>query len=157
MNITDKTRFTNLRVASTEDSTLGIFYADLVPIGFVIEDEHREIKVKGETRIPQGEYKLGIRKEITPLTQRYRDKFNWFDKHIELLNVPGFTGIYIHVGNFESDTEGCQVIGFDASTIDGEFRNKNSTAFYKMFYEKVYPLLENGANLYYQIIDKDEF
>ena len=155
MNITSKSKLTNIRVASTNDSTLGILYIDNVPQGFVIEDEHREVKVKGETRIPAGAYKLGIRKDITPMTQKYRDKYYWFDKHIELLDVPNFTGVYIHIGNFENNTEGCQIIGFDASTSRGEFRNKQSTLMFKMLYEKLYPLLENGANIYYEIIDRD--
>jgi hypothetical protein len=157
MKITKDTRFTNNRVASTTDSTLGIFYIDNTPVGFVIEDEPRAVKLKGETRIPSGVYTLGIRKELTPLTKKYRAKFRWFEYHIELLNVENFTNIYIHIGNFEKDTAGCQIIGFDASTIEGEFRNKNSTAFYQMFYQKVYPLLKQGVNLQYQIIDKDEF
>lgn len=157
MQINYNSRLTNVRVASTKNSTLGIFYVDNTPEGFVIEDEKREIKIKGETRIPAGIYRLGIRKELTPLTQRYRELYDWFEYHIELLNVEGFTGIYIHVGNFETDTDGCQIIGFDASTINGDFRNKNSLAFYKAFYEQIYPLLKNGAEMYYTIIDKDEF
>lgn len=157
MKITPTTRITNIRVASTSDSTMGILYADNEPIGFVVEDEYREIKVKGETRIPAGTYKLGIRKVLSPLTQKYRDRYSWFKYHIELLNVENFTNILIHIGNTEKDTMGCQVVGTSSVIYNGEYGVGKSTLFFKELYQKLYPLLENGATIYYTIIDKDDF
>lgn len=156
MNFTKNSMFMNKRVDSTDDSTLGILYADGKPICFVIEDEYREEKVSGETRIPQGSYWLEIRREVTPLTQKYRDKYTWFEYHIEVMNVKGFTGIYFHVGNFEGDTAGCQIIGYDAGiTDDNEFRNINSGVCYEEFYKELYPILDKGAKIPYTIINLD--
>lgn len=145
----------NTRVASTKESTLGILYMNKVPRGFVIEDEHREKKVMSETRIPAGKYDIKYRNSVTNLTEKYRRKYKWFNFHLELQNVPNFTGIYIHIGNTEKHTAGCQVIGYDASTSKGEFINKQSTAFFMQFYKEVCAALDKGEKVTYEIIDKD--
>lgn len=144
----------NQRSYHTKDSTLGILVVNGIPFGFVIEDEPRLVKVKGQTRIPAGRYKLVLRKEDTPLTLKYRKKFPWFKYHIELENVPDFTGIYIHIGNTEKDTDGCQVIGMSAHISGGQFVNSESTSCFMSFYQVIYPLLEAGEEVYYTIIDE---
>lgn len=63
-------------------------------------DEINKIKVHGKTAIPTGRYQLII------------SFSNRFQKYLpELLNVPGFAGIRWHAGNFEVDTDGCQLQG----------------------------------------------
>ena len=151
MEINDNDTFTNKWVANTEDSTLGILYHNNTPIGFIIEDEPREEKIMGETRIPEGLRKLKINFAKTPLTIKYQNRFPWFKHHIEIESVEGFTNVYIHIGNTEKDTAGCQVIGKLAAISDGEFINKESTLLYKEFYESVYPALLDGDTIYYNI------
>lgn len=144
----------NKRVDNTNDSTLGILKLDDVNIGFVIEDEHRDKKVRGETRIKAGIYDLKILKLDTPLTLKYRAKYPWFKYHIELNNVPQFIGVYVHIGNFESSTDGCQIIGTDAAiTANGEFRNKYSTVMFKKWYLATYKALEEGKEVFWKITD----
>lgn len=143
----------NKRVDHTEETTLGIMKIGHKPIGFVIEDEPRAVKVKGETRIPAGSYKFGIRKVDSPLTLRYRERFDWFKYHIELLDVPGFDYVYVHVGNDEGDTDACQVIGYNAHVRNFDYVNSQSVDMYKDFYDLVYPLLEKGNEVIYKIID----
>lgn len=147
------------RASHTNESTLAVLWVNEKPFGFVIEDEPREVKVKGETRIKALRYKLGIKKELTPLTMRYRKRFSWFKHHIELVNVPDFTNVYVHVGNDEGDTDACQVIGCNAH-IDAkaEFRNSESVKLYKKFYELVYPILERGdEDVYWIIYNENEY
>ena len=59
-------KFEVQRFSSQSDSTLGILF-DVTDgrkfLCFTLEDEAREVKVKGETRIPAGTYKLKLRKE----------------------------------------------------------------------------------------------
>jgi hypothetical protein len=41
-------------------------------------------------------------------------------EHYEVLNVPGRTGIFIHPGNFYTDSEGCILLGLAESDINGD-------------------------------------
>jgi len=141
----------NQRIGTGNDSTLGALYIDGKLSAFVVEDEDRAEKLKGETRIPAGRYKLVVRKSLSPLTEKYRNRFGWFSYHIMLEDVPGFEYIYIHVGNFESETEGCQLIGLSGNIVNGEFSNSNSVKAYEEFYKEVYPRLERGEDVFYTV------
>lgn len=87
----------------TEASTIGELYVDGVRECFVLEDRYRpppEAKVPGATCIPVGRYEVRI---------THSPKFN---RDLPLLvDVPGFSGVRIHPGNFASDTEGCLLPG----------------------------------------------
>ncbi len=144
----------NKRIGVLGNATAGLLSVDNKPFGFVIEDIPRDTKVKGKTRITAGRYPLKLKEAITPLTLRYRQRYGWFDKHIELQDVPGFSNVYIHIGNFAEDTDGCQVIGLDLTIHKGSYANKQSTKCYKAFYQKVYDALKAGEEVYYTIIDE---
>lgn len=64
-------------------------------------------KIPGETAIPKGTY---------PLILDMSNRFGKIMPHI--LNVEGFSGIRIHSGNSEHDTEGCILLGWGV-TKDG--------------------------------------
>ena len=97
-----------VRDPSTDAGTFGKIYADGAAGWDSMEDRVREVagqpvsqwKVKGETAIPRGRYRV----VITPSTRFKRDL-------PLLLNVPGFEGIRIHPGNTQEDTEGCILPG----------------------------------------------
>lgn len=150
----------NKRLAHTSNSSLGLLSLSSMSniFGFIIEDEPREEKVIGETRIPAGRYKLGIRREDTPLTKKHRQsKYykGWFEYHIEVLEVPNFSDIYFHIGNNEFHTGGCQ-IGSKKPFINNEkeFACMDSTHMIKEFYFIVYPKLEAGEDVFYTVIDE---
>ncbi len=87
------------RIKSDDESTLSTVYLDGAFQCIGLEDEYREDKVPGETRIPAGKYRMGLRTE-GGMTQRYAKKFA--GTHVgmlHVLDVIGFTYIYIHVGN----------------------------------------------------------
>ena len=146
----------NTRIAKDNESTLGLLTVNGKKFSFVIEDEERDVKVKGETRISAGIYPIKFRKELTPLTQKYRAKYSWFTYHLKLQDVPDFTSVYIHIGNFESNTDACQVIGNKAG-FDGNnhFRNFESTDNFKRLYLIISEALNNGEKVTYEIIDRD--
>lgn len=89
----------------TADATLSTVTVDGLTFGFCVEDEDRGleaggVKVRAETAIPIGRYKLA------PTWS------NRFKREMLLVHdVPGFQGIRVHPGNSEADTEGCLLLG----------------------------------------------
>src|SRR5688572_15576827 len=105
------------RFSDNRSSTIGLLFKKGIPFPFecyTLEDEFRESKVSGETRIPAGTYKIVLQKNETPKTLQYRKKYPWFKHHVMIENVPGFVGIYIHIGNDDKDTDGCLLLGDSA-------------------------------------------
>ena len=98
-----------------------------------LEDGKREHKIYGETAIPAGVYKLELRTGGNT-TKRYAKRYP--DMHrgmVHLLEVPGFSWIYVHVGNYPSDTLGCILVGTRAGD-DAIYGSRNA-------YEAIYPIL----------------
>lgn len=146
------------RFAHAPDYTCGIYFAfdKCYPDAFILEDEYRDIKVPGETRIPAGWYKIVFNKQLTPLTIKYREKYSWFTWHIMLENVKGFTGVYMHIGNTDENTDACLLMGdicdITPPTPDGLITE--STASFRRFYQRISPILDaETEDVYINIID----
>lgn len=117
---------------------------------FTLEDEYRVRKIQKETRIPAGNYKLGLRTE-GPLHQKYLRRFpEMHQGMIHILDVPNFKYIYIHTGNDDEDTEGCVLVG---DSVKGGYVS-NSVITYRKIYP---PIVENILKqpIYINIIDHD--
>jgi hypothetical protein len=102
-----------LRIDSQENVTIGGLYL-LAPrkfLCFTLEDEARDVKVAGETRIPAGRYQIKLRTE-GQFHQRYSMRFPSFHRGmLWLQDVPNFEYILIHIGNGGDDTAGCVLVG----------------------------------------------
>jgi len=136
------------------ESTLDLLFWNGRWFCYALEDEARDVKVAGETRIPRAMYTLGIREEVTPLTKKYRNRFEWFEFHIEILDVPNYDYVYMHIGNDADDTEACVLVGDDANNNNvGEGYIKNSTKAFERFYKMVYPKLKAGEMILIELQD----
>ncbi len=125
-----------VRNKSTDDATLSTVYINDKFECFGLEDEHREDKIAGETRIPAGKYKITVR-DVGGFHGRYSRKFPSFHQGmLWVRDVPGFEYILIHIGNTEKDTAGCLLVGQNANT-SGELSVGSSTRAYKKLYSKV--------------------
>jgi len=131
------------RRVSDHDATLSLIYIDGVFECFGLEDEYREDKIPAETRIPQGLYDIGVRKE-GGFDSRYFRKFNFHRGMLHVLNVPNFEYILIHIGNTDRNTAGCLLLGGGANTL-GELTVASSRIAYKAFYNKVIESAIAGA------------
>ena len=118
-------------------------------LAYTLEDEQRDTKVLGETRIPNGIYNLGLRK-VGGYHARYTKRF----PHIHIgmlhvLDVPGFEYILIHCGNTDEHTAGCLLVGDSQEnnqiTKDG-FIGKSTQA-YKRIYPRIAEALECGEEV----------
>jgi len=140
--VTEPVNFLVLRYSSQNESTLGLLFRieneKREWICYTLEDEYRTIKWAEETRIPAGRYRLALR-DYGDHHRRYRRKFP--DIHmgmIEMLNVPGFTDILLHIGNRADDTAGCLLVGDTAEeNVTSEGRIGSSTSAYL----RVYPII----------------
>ena len=99
-------RLTVIRDTRGDTFTLGKLYINNQYFCETLEDRDRELekggtKIKGQTCIPLGNYEVEL--SMSPR----------FKKVLPLIkDVPGFTGIRIHAGNTDADTEGCLLVGY---------------------------------------------
>ena len=151
-----------IRFSSGTDSTNGILFETIQQgneidgifkqtkfLAYTLEDEQRNEKVFGETRIPNGTYKLGLRK-----VGGYHAKYSKRVPHIHIgmihvLDVPGFEYILIHCGNTDEHTAGCLLVGDSQEnnqiTADG-FIGKSTQA-YKRIYPRIAEAIECGEDV----------
>lgn len=125
------------RILGTDDATLSYITIDDEFECFGLEDEYREVKVAGETRIPAGCYDVKVR-TVGGFHNRYKRKFP--DIHqgmLQLMNVPGFDFILIHIGNTDDDTAGCILVGAGANTVGNHPMITHSAIAYRALYSKV--------------------
>lgn len=105
-------KLTLTRRASKGHCTIGRLHIDGAFACATLEDEVREIdgqpvstwKIKGKTAIPQGVYRVSL--EYSP---------TFGADTLTIHDVPGFTGIRMHAGNTADDTEGCPLLGMQAT------------------------------------------
>ena len=125
-------------------ATIGMMLVDGEFECFTVEDTYREVKIKGETCIPAGEYEIKLRNE-GGMTGRYAKKYPFHKGMLHLQNVPNFKYVYIHTGNNASHTEGCILLnaGVDSERMTG---SKSRVAYVKM-YHKVLKALANNETV----------
>lgn len=138
-----------LRYPSEKDWTLSEFYILGVLFGYGVEDEYREVKVPGETRIPAGVYEIHLTDSPTfsksyyvsrrtgELSRVQSEEFDTAHKLVTLKNVPGFERVLVHPGNTDDDSRGCYIIGSEIGVI----KNQKGVLGSRKKYEQVYPIM----------------
>lgn len=130
MNITIK------RIFKGDKYTIGKLYVNGIYECDTLEDTDRGLtedsplseiqskKVYGETAIPTGTYKI----DMNTVSLKFKDR-SWAKfcggKLPRLIDVPGYSGVLIHVGNKPADTLGCILVG--DNKIKGQVINSTST------------------------------
>lgn len=100
------------RQPSQGGATIGKLSIDGLFACYVLEDEIREVpgqtvsewKIKGQTAIPAGEYRVTL-----------EDSARFGPDTMTINDVPGFQYIRMHAGNTSADTEGCPLLGMRAT------------------------------------------
>ena len=122
------------RFSSQSNSTLGmLFDVTSTPkfLCYTLEDEFREVKVSGETRIPFGTYNITLRTE-GGFNKRYTDKFGAdFNKGM----------LWVR----DSQTQNITKNGFIGSSTDA----------YKRVYPQIADVLVNGGEVCITYVDYD--
>mgnify|MGYP003138968378 CR=1 FL=1 len=153
-----------VRFSSESDSTNGILFDSSNKLDgrkflcYTLEDEKRKSKVRGETRIPSGSYKIKVR-EVGGFHSKYKKRFG--DTHrgmLHVTNVPGFEYILIHCGNTDEHTAGCLLVGDSQENnqiIKNGFIGKSTQA-YKRIYDYIMTAIEGGEEVNITYIDFDD-
>ena len=151
-----------LRFSSQGDSTSGLLFSEdetgLSFMCYTLEDENRVLKVRGETRVPAGTYKIELRAE-GGFHQRYNKKYGKMHKGmLHVTNVPNFEYILIHTGNTDEHTAGCLLVGDSQENnviIKDGFVGKSVNA-YKRIYPNIAKALEKGEDVSIEYVDYDK-
>jgi len=146
------------RQKSQKDWTLSTFNADDNSFkGVGVEDEKRDIKVFGETRIGAGTYELELVNSPKFSHEYYRDAngnlmlakdwnlakpeikdiFKWKHELIHVKNVPNFDSILWHWGNTDLDTHGCYIVG----SVFGKTKGRDGVLNSRKKYTEIYPII----------------
>lgn len=150
-----------LRFSSQKDSTNGILFdvtgGERKFLCYTLEDEHREEKVSGETRVPAGTYDLVLR-TVGGFHSRYTKKYGSMHKGmLWVWDVPGFEYILIHTGNTDEHTAGCLLVG---NSQQANFGSSNgfigsSVDAYKRIYPPIAEAIERNEKVTITYTDFD--
>lgn len=150
-----------LRISSQKDSTSGILF-DVTNgrkfLCYTLEDEHRSVKERGETRVPAGTYNVTLR-TVGGFHSRYIAKYgsNFHRGMLWVRNVPGFEYILIHTGNTDEHTDGCLLVGDSQSSniVKKDGFVGSSVNAYKRIYPDIAKAIEDGEEVTITYIDFD--
>ena len=121
------------RWPSDASSTEGQMFMDSQPFAYTLENPVRDVKIMGHTAIPAGRYQVTI--GMSPHFGRLMP---------QVLNVPNFSGVLIHMGNVPRDTEGCVLVGWQRGTdMIGD-----STAAFDQLYEQINDAINAGEQVW---------
>lgn len=136
------------RVAKRASYTIGKMYINGVYFCDTCEDTDRGLtqymslaeikrkKIYSRTAIPTGTYNVTMNVVSPRFSKRDFYKKNCDGGRVpRLLNVPGFDGVLIHVGNSAADSNGCLLVGKNSQV--GKVLNSTNTflALYKKLKE----------------------
>lgn len=132
------------RTHRAETYTIGKLFIDNQYFCDTLEDKDRglissmpleqinKIKIKGITAIPTGTYKITL-DIVSPKFSKYKQYQAINGKLPRLIDVPGYEGILIHIGNTHVDTDGCVLVG--KNDVVGKVTN--STYWFNELYKKL--------------------
>ena len=104
------------RLTMTSTTTIGKMYLNGVYFGYTLEDVNRDVKIKHQTCIPAGLYKV-----VLSVSNRFKRLMPL------LLNVPNYSGVRIHGGNTHKNTSGCPMVArkiLNDNTIQGSLEKE---------------------------------
>lgn len=126
-----------VRVAQGKNTTLSHLYIGGLFCCYLLEDRLRAEKIAGSTAIPAGRYQLRLN-PWAGMNVHYQGRYPKLHRGmVEIAGIPNFSLVFIHIGNYHTDTRGCPLTGSYWQLIDGDYRVLHSAAAYK----HVYPLL----------------
>lgn len=150
------------RIFTCDTYTIGKLYVNGTYVCDTIEDTDRGLsdnmseseisrkKVYGQTAIPTGKYDINM----NTVSPKFKDR-SWAKPFGGILprfvNVKGFEGVLIHVGNKAQDSLGCILVG--TNNVKGQVSN-STAAFNKLMNNYLMPAKEKGEKITIEIVSK---
>lgn len=152
-----------VRQKSKPDWTRSSFYFDGLAAGVGIEDEKRAVKIKGETRIDNGVYVMGLRFSPKFSGSYYRDdageiirankrttealkrRYHTTHELIWVKDVPNFEYILWHWGNTDDQTNGCYLVGSSFGMLGDQEGIYSSRKKYEEIYPEIWRSIRKGT------------
>jgi hypothetical protein len=141
------------RVMQHGEATLGALFVDGALACFTLEDAWHADKVPGATRIPAGRYIVAVR-TYGATHQKYAARYDFHRGMLELLSVPNYSDVLIHIGNTERDTAGCILVG---DSIHASMFLEASLVAYRRVYNQVMKAIDNVQGVVIEVSDHDEW
>lgn len=148
------------RIARKPTYTIGRLSVDGVYFCDTIEDCDRGLKSSwtlerikalkqyGTTAIPTGTYRI----TLNVVSPKFKSR-SWAQfcggKLPRLMDVPGYKGVLIHVGNTAADTLGCILVG--QNKVVGKVINSSAT-FKSLYNEHLLPAAQRGERIEIEIV-----
>lgn len=152
-------QLTLTRIATNDRYTIGRLKIGRKPFCDILEPADRglssdmplnkikRIKVHGKTAIPTGRYRIDM-KTVSP---RFKNRA-WAKPFggilPRLLDVPFYSGVCMHVGNDENDTEGCLLTGYNK--VEGKVVD-SVKAFNLLMQGYLLPADERGEEIWIEV------
>ena len=137
------------RLSDNGTTTLGKYIFGYNSI-ISLEDDHDDIKMLGETRIPAGEYEIKLRTEGT-YHEIMEKRYSFHRGMLHLQDVPNYKWILIHPLNTAKETDGCLGTG---NKIENENKVSGSTYAYMFLYGYIIAAFDRGERVFIKIIDE---
>jgi len=138
-------------------ATLSKVYVDGKYFCLGLEDSVRDEKIPGSTAIPVGQYNVQLRK-IGGMHARYSSNYPGLHRGMaELMDLPDFKYVYIHIGNYFCDTAGCVLVGDYCKMKDEDYAVYGSTRTYLKLYVLMCKVWGSGGKVTVEIISAPVF
>lgn len=141
------------RIAKGKNSTLSHLYLNGVFQCYLLEDKVSENKVMGLTCIPEGNYSLKLNTQAG-MNKLYEKMYPLLHKGMmEIVGISNFSLVFIHIGNYHTDTKGCALTGHYWHHIKQDYQVLQSAFAYKHLYKTLLKLLANKENIIVEVIN----
>lgn len=134
-----------IRMAQGKNTTLGHLYIYGIFRCYILEDAIRDVKVHGATCIPEGLY--GLKLNVgAGMNSSYKKRYpNLHKGMVEVVGIPDFNLVFIHIGNHHLETKGCPLTGRYWEFVEGDYRVLQSALAYGSLYPELLKIMDEGS------------
>lgn len=140
------------RIQRGRTATLSELYLDGKFICYGLEHLERPSKIMWKTAIPAGRYPIRLNL-VGSMNTSYRRQFP--KEHIgmlEIAGIPNYSYVYIHIGNYSTDTAGCLLVGDYYTKQGDDYAIFQSKVAYQRLYKTLIEALTRNEEVTIQVI-----